>query len=242
MFRARHATYNRSMADTTFQNQTSAVAPTGFEAQSTPTYEQRMGQDLERAMTQGSLFFEGQGRVRETLRRITTAFDALNIPYAIVGGMALFAHGFRRFTEGVDILVTPDGLERIHQELEGRGYVRPFGKSKHLRDASTRVNIEFLTTGSDPGDGKEKPVCFPDPAAVVEGRQGVKYVNLPTPVDLKLASGMSASNRLKDLADVQEVIRVPKVPRAFSERLNPYVRDKFLELWDASKPDEWDQG
>ena len=193
-------------------------------------------------MTQGSLFFEGEGKVQETLRRITKTLDELNIPYAIVGGMALFAHGFRRYTEDVDILVTPEGLKRIHQELEGRGYVPPFEKSKHLRDTETRVKIEFLTTGGYPGDGKEKPVSFPDPEAVVEVHQGIKCVRLPTLVELKLASGISAPNRLKDLADVQEIIRVLHLPRTFGEGLNPYVRAKFDELWGTVEPDVWDQG
>src|SRR5262245_38493982 len=84
-----------------------------FVAGALVTYEQLMSQDLEWAMSQGSLFFEGRGKVQETLRRITKRLDELNIPYAVVGGMALFAHGFRRYTEDVDILVTREGLVRI---------------------------------------------------------------------------------------------------------------------------------
>jgi hypothetical protein len=38
---------------------------------------------------------------------------------------------------------------------------------------------------------------------------------------------------LKDLADVQEVIRIRRLPRALSADLDPFVRDKYLELWDA---------
>ena len=53
--------------------------------------------------------------------------------------MALFMHGFRRFTEDIDILVTREALERIHEELEGRGYLPPFTGSKNLRDAELGV-------------------------------------------------------------------------------------------------------
>jgi hypothetical protein len=35
--------------------------------------------------------------------------------------MALFHHGLRRFTEDVDILVTKEGLKKIHAELAGLG-------------------------------------------------------------------------------------------------------------------------
>ena len=62
---------------------------------------------------------------------------------------------------------------------------------------------------------------------------GLKVVRLPTLVELKLASGISAPYRLKDLGDTQELIRVLKLPREFAEHLNPYVRDKFIELWTA---------
>lgn len=182
-------------------------------------------------MTQGSLFFEGRGKVQETLQRISKRLDELGIPYAVVGGMALFAHGFRRYTEDVDILVTREDLTRIHQELEGRGYIPPFERSKHLRDTETHVKIEFLTTGGYPGDGKEKPVSFPDPSTVVEVHQGIKCVNLPTLLELKLASGMSSEHRGKDLTDVEEMIQVLHLPESLSERLNAYVRDKYLELW-----------
>jgi hypothetical protein len=35
------------------------------------------------------------------------------------------------------------------------------------------------------------------------------------------------------LADVQELIRVLRLPRDFATQLNPFVRAKFEELWDV---------
>jgi hypothetical protein len=49
-------------------------------------------------------------------------------------------------------------------------------------------------------------------------------------IELKLASGISAPDRLKDLADVQELIKLRKLDSTFAENLDPYVRGKFLEL------------
>ncbi len=219
------------MSDIIRNSEPADPASTGFRVGVSPTYEQLMSRDLGWAMTQGSLFFEGHGKVQETLQRIAKRLDELGVPYAVVGGMALFAHGFRRYTEDVDILVTREGLTRIHQELEGRGYVPPFERSKHLRDTDTHVKIEFLTSGGYPGDGKEKPVSFPDPSTVVEVHQGIKCVNLPTLLELKLASGMSSEHRGKDLTDVEQMIQVLHLSESLSERLNPYVRDKYLELW-----------
>ncbi len=186
-------------------------------------------------------FFMRDDPVFNTLRTIAARLNQLEIPYAIVGGMALVAHGYDRTTVDVDILVRPDDLLKIHERLEGLGYVRPFQGSKNLRDAMTKVKIEFLTTGSFPGDGRSKPVAFPEPAHVAVEIDGIRYLRLPTLVELKLASGMTNAGRLKDLADVQELIRTLKLDRNFAQQLNPYVREKFDELWTAveqAPPDE----
>ena len=189
-------------------------------------------------MAEGSKFFEGQGAVQETLRKITARLHELQIPYAVVGGMALFNHGLRRFTEDVDILVTNDGLKKIHDRLEGLGYLPPFSHSKNLRDTATGVKIEFLVTGGFPGDGKPKPVSFPDPTAVGVENDGICYVNLPTLVELKIASGMTNTERMKDLSDALELIKILSLPRDFTDKLNPFVREKFLDLWNAARPAE----
>lgn len=187
------------------------------------------------------MHFDEKSAVHRTLRQITRRLDELGIAYAVVGAMALFIHGFRRFTEDVDLLVTRESMDHVLQKLEGLGYVQPRGTTTKLRDTQTGVKIEFLITGEFPGDGKPKPVAFPDPQQHIIDVSGLKVLGLVELIELKLASGISAAHRLKDLADVQEVIRVLKLPREFSDKLNPYVRDKFLELWKAveqSPPEE----
>jgi hypothetical protein len=196
-------------------------------------YEERLGGDPRWALTEASRFFEGKGAVQETLRRVTARLDELGIPYVVAGGLALFAQGYRRFTEDVDLLVTPQGLKKAHEELEGLGFVVPFTGSKGLRDARTGVKVEFLVTGQFPGDGKPKPVRFPDPESVAVTKDGIKYLRLDSLVELKLASGMTSPDRLRDLADVLELIRILNLPKGFSERLSPYVRGKYQELWQS---------
>lgn len=185
------------------------------------------------ALEEVGRFFMGTDPVHRALQAITTRLEDLKIPYAVVGGMALVAHGYDRTTADVDILVTPVGLADALRQLEGLGYVRPFKDSKNLRDTSTGVRIEFLVSGNFPGDGKPKPVAFPDPGAVAVEKDGIRYLGLSALVELKLASGMTAPHRLKDLADVQELIKAISLPNDFAQSLNPFVRDKFLELWQS---------
>ena len=186
-------------------------------------------------MSEGSKFFQGEGGVQAALQRIAERLHELNIPYAVAGGMALFQHGHRRFTEDIDILVTRDGLKSIHENLEGLGYVRPFTGSKNLQDTEAGIRIEFLISGDYPGDGKPKPVAFPNPADVAVELDGVQYLNLPVLVELKLASGITNPKRMKDITDVFELIGILSLPESFGEKLNPFVRDKFNELWRTSQ-------
>jgi hypothetical protein len=186
-------------------------------------------------LSEGSRHFEEDSAVFKALHNITQHLKSLGIPYAVVGGMALFRHGLRRFTEDVDILVTKEDLKRIHEKLEGLGYLPPHKNSKHLRDTHLGVRIEFLTTGDYPGDGKKKPVSFPDPRTVGSEADGINYINLDRLVELKLASGMTNTSRLKDLADVLELIKAVHLPIDFASQLNPFVRGKFEELWKEAR-------
>jgi hypothetical protein len=87
--------------------------------------------------------------------------------------------------------------------------------------------------GEFPGDGKPKPISFPNPADASIEIDGIRIVTLEKLIELKLASGITAPHRLRDLADVLELIRIRKLKADFGERLDPYVRAKYLELWDA---------
>ena len=64
-------------------------------------YETQLNQDLRWALQEGSMHFEEASAVHQTLRRVVKRLDELGVPYAVVGGMALFLHGYRRFTEDV---------------------------------------------------------------------------------------------------------------------------------------------
>lgn len=195
-------------------------------------YETQLSNDPRWALAEGSSHFDEKSKVFVALHRICVRLKSLEIPFVVVGGMALFRHGFRRFTEDVDLLVTRSDLKRIHKKLSGLGYLPPHRQSKHLRDTELGVRIEFLTTGDYPGDGKPKPVAFPDPQApTVKVIDGIPYLDLPKLVELKLASGMTNDGRVKDLADVQELIKLLNLPKDFSDRLDPYVKEKFIELW-----------
>jgi hypothetical protein len=183
---------------------------------------------------EGQRYFMGQGTLNNTLSQLTADLKAHGIDYMVIGAVALMAHGYPRFTEDIDLILTPEGLEVFHRELIGLGYATAFpGARKRLRSTRDGVSIEVITSGDYPGDGLPKPVSFPKPLDASIEIDGVRMVTLEKLVELKLASGMTASDRLKDLADVQELIKTRQLSAKFAERLDPYVRDKFLELHQA---------
>jgi len=172
--------------------------------------------------------------VHATLNELARRLDEAGIDYAIVGGMALGYHGFVRVTQDVYLLLTSAGYTRFIESLVGLGYVPLFpGARKKFKDTRTGVSIDILTAGEYPGDGEVKPVAFPDPAHVFEVIDGVHVARLVTLIELKLASGMTAPNRLSDLGDVQRLIEIVKLPEDLAESLNPYVRDTYKKLWEG---------
>lgn len=178
-------------------------------------------------------FFMGQADVQKALEKLVHALDEAGIPYAIVGAMALNEFGYQRTTADVDVLLTAEGLSAFKARALGRGYVEKFPGSRGMRDVEHGVDIDVVLSGGFPGDGKPKPVTFPDPAAAALRGARVALLPLPRLVELKLASGMTAPHRLKDLADVQELIRILHLPRAFADELDASVRTVYLDLWQA---------
>jgi hypothetical protein len=186
------------------------------------------------AYQEGLSFFMGEGIINETLRRVTADLENRGIDYSVISAIALNQHGYRRFTEDIDLLMTQEGLEKFQTELVGLGYRPAFnGATKKFRTTQENVTVEIITEGEFPGDGKPKPIQFPNPNESQIEIDGIKTLTLEKLVELKLASGITAPHRLKDLADVQEIIKIKGLTADFAEKLNPFVREKFLELQKA---------
>lgn len=183
---------------------------------------------------EGHRYFMGEGKLNNALAQLVSDLKEHRIDYMVIGAIALMAHGYPRFTEDIDIILTPNDLERFHRELIGLGYVPAFpGARKRLRSTRDGAPIEIIASGEFPGDGKPKPVRFPNPLEASVEIDGVRFATLEKLIELKLASGMTAPDRLKDLADVQEMIKIRSLDGGFADKLNPYVREKYLELFAA---------
>lgn len=170
----------------------------------------------------------GTSGVVETARAVAAVLADHDIPHLIVGGVAVQEHGYPRVTIDVDIVV-PDVLEAVEwltASLTGPFY-RVQGCDDRLEDRRNGVQIDLLPAGRVLRRGCKVP--FPEPKTVAEQLQIVCLEEL---ISLKLDSWAGSPNRrLKDKADVNELILRRKLPRDLA--VAQEVRALYVETWDA---------
>lgn len=197
-----------------------------------------MSADTHWALGEGSKFFENRGEVHRTLRALVEDLGLHDLNYALIGGLAMWHHGFRRFCEIVELLVDCNTLRLIHREFTKSTYVPDVLGSKHLRHITTGVLIRFRITGEKVGIINGRRFDFPSSAEFVVHKGGISLLRLEKLIELKLVVGLSDPSRLSDLADVQELIRHLSLPLEFSQQLDASVRNKFAELWHGLEQDQ----
>lgn len=182
-------------------------------------------------------FFMGTAPLYQTIERLSKTLGEMNLPFVISGAMAVNHHGHRRATQDVGILMRRKDLGVFKEEHLGRGWLNKFEGSKGFIDTIHQIPVDVLIAGDFPGDGKAKPVSFPDPddQAVVEFEDGLPYLRLEKLIELKLACGMSAPERLQDFADVIALVKTNDLKESFGQTLNSYVIEAWLDLWKRSQ-------
>jgi hypothetical protein len=179
------------------------------------------------------MFLDGRDSVHQAMRTVVCIFTQNNIDYAIVGGMAVNAHRHSRTTGDVDFLVRPEGLATI-RELASRGVFRSVaGRSRRFVEPQTGVQFDVLVTGFFPGSGKPGPIPFPDPVTVSQVVEDLRYIDLKTLIELKLAA-----HRYQDFADVVSLIRVHELDESFQSQLHPSVRADYIECLEEKRRED----
>ncbi|MGO8837312.1 MAG: hypothetical protein ACLQAH_07875 [Limisphaerales bacterium] len=170
----------------------------------------------------------GTSGLVESARAAVALLVEHDIPHLIVGGLAVQEHGYPRVTIDVDIVV-PDVLEAVEfltASLTGPFYRVPEVLDR-VEDRRNGVLIDLLPAGKVLKHGCKVP--FPQPGKVAEQLQIVSLEDL---ISLKLDSWAgSPARRLKDKADVNELILRRKIPRDLA--VDPAVRALYTETWDA---------
>jgi hypothetical protein len=182
------------------------------------------------------MFFQGTDPVHQTMRRVARRLERAGIPYAVVGGMAVFFHKHRRATNDVDVLLTPEGFAEFRKRFVRKNYDTIAGRPRRFVDRTSDVTLDILVTGHYPGSGRPGPIVYPDPAAVRETIEKVQFLNLVTLVQLKLAA-----RRHQDFADVVNLIAANDLDESFAGHIHSSVRGDYSEcLEEKRREDEYE--
>jgi len=173
----------------------------------------------------------GTSGLVESARAAVALLAEHDIPHLIVGGLAVQEHGYPCVATDLVEIVVPDVLEAV--EFLTASVTGPFFRVLKLQDRvedrSNGVVIDLLPAGKVLKRGCKIP--FPWPEKVTEQLQ---IVSLEELLALKLDSWAgSPLRRLKDKADVVELITRRKLPRDLA--VNPAIRALYTETWDALK-------
>jgi hypothetical protein len=162
------------------------------------------------------------------------ALHAAGIPHAIVGGVAVCLHGYRRNTVDLDLLVRRDDQARIRAVLESSGYTWSTEQAEFR--APSGVPVQFLVSGERAGKGAEVYLPEPDTTGVTVEIEGLAVLDLARLIETKLACGLGSPRRThRDLADVVELIAANQLGRSFARHLHKSLRSDFRKLVEQSR-------
>ena len=150
-------------------------------------------------------FFEKRGALYTAVRRVARRMAKERIPYAVIGSMAMAAHGYRMYTgEVIEVVTTAAGAEVISSLAESMPHVQ--FKVRCVAECPETIEID-----------------------------GYRAIMLPKLIELKLASGLTAPGRMRDLSDVQDLIVALNLPLMLADSLDRSVRDEYLRIWNAAQ-------
>ena len=161
-----------------------------------------------------------------------------DIPFRATGGIALNLFHAGRATKDVDLIVSRQQWHQARQALQsiatdvqgiifglpdepenGLALVGPHGVPIELwPEGTTHKQIALIR-----GKYREHPAG--DIAFTLKGDDLVELLNG------KLASYLSATDRLRDAADVQSLISKHALPLEFEAQLAPAVRSAYQRIW-----------
>ncbi|CAF0929409.1 unnamed protein product [Rotaria sordida] len=179
-----------------------------------------------------SMFFNKDGPIWLTIRSLVKSLEDQKVNYAVIGGLAVYAHGYERTTHDCDILLSRADYEKFMAKLVNFGLKPKFeGRKKKFVFTSTGVSVDVAIEGEYPGGGSIGPISFPNPKVCQQNIDDMKVISLPKLIDLKLASHQYRPvDRAKDFSDVVELIKILKLNQLFSNLLDPAVRNKFEQI------------
>jgi hypothetical protein len=147
------------------------------------------------------------GRYGRVVRALDQVLAACDCEAVVGGGWAVWRHGYvGRVTQDVEIALPKASVEEFLRAASVSGFEllkQPEGCWPKLLHRETAIEVDILPEGGRPGTAsRPAPTTIRHPKEMGAARGVLKYISLPSLIELKLAAG-----RLRDEADVVELAR-----------------------------------
>ena len=159
----------------------------------------------------------GDQTILNLAREVSDAIEASGAEGGVIGGIAVFLHGYERTTHDIDVYSTD--RRALTDELKQRGFVWTNERRQFEKDG---VPVQLLA----PEDN------LPYHPSRYSTLQGVRTVTLGELVSMKLSVGTKFVHRSQDLADVVRLIESIPLDKAFVAQVAKPWRKDFKKLVD----------
>ena len=184
---------------------------------------------MTRASARETYVMLGSEPIWESAFACHEALFRVSVPHAVVGGVAVCLHGYRRNTVDIDLLVRREDMETIRSALAEIGF--EWDHDAHEFRSRVGVPVQLLAAGDRAGKGSEVLLPNPEDADVTVPIEGLPVLSLAALIESKLACGEGDPRRMhRDFADVVELIAVHGLDGSFARHLHETLRPAFRRL------------
>lgn len=186
------------------------------------------------------------GRYGRVVHAVDHLLAAINCESVVGSGWAVWRHGYvGRVTQDVDIVLPSEKIDEFLRVASAAGFrvlpVAP-GRWPKVLHTKTDVKVDILPEGETPGtSSRPAPTTIPHPAKMGASGASLRYIQLPSLIELKLAAG-----RGQDEADVIKLIsanvdQVDTVRQHLSQVHSSYLTAFDCLVQRAREEDEQDR-
>jgi hypothetical protein len=147
------------------------------------------------------------GRYGRVVKAVDHLLQATGCAAVLGGGWAVWRHGYiGRVTQDLDIALPADHIDAFLRAASVSGFdvlTVPPGRWPKVLHKDTGIQVDILPEGARPGTANNPaPTTIPHPSHMGARGTVLRYIDLPSLIDLKIAAG-----RARDESDVVELVR-----------------------------------
>jgi len=138
-----------------------------------------------------------------SLESVSRQLSQAGVNHALIGGIAVAVHGFRRATFDLDLLVDDAKEPTVNDIMLGLGFTNIQRSKVFSNYALGRLRVDFMRT-----QGQHTQDMLVRAETKQVGNVSIRVVRPEDIVGLKLQALENNPSRTKDLIDIQELVRM----------------------------------